>query len=72
MNQSDKKQPYPDFTKYSSLAFQMLIIIFLGVFSGYKLDKYLNFKFPLFTLLFSFLSITLAIYIGIKDFIKKK
>jgi len=50
----------------------MLVIIGLGVFGGLKLDKYLNIKIPVFTIIFSLLSVSLAIYISIKDFLKKK
>ena len=43
-----------NYLKYSSLAFQLLAAI--GVFGwlGYKLDHYLNLKFPAFLLLFGF------------------
>lgn len=72
MNPKNQKNSLPDFAKYSSLGLQMLVIIAVGVFGGYKLDKYLNFKFPLFTVIFSFLSVAFAIYYAIKDFIRKK
>ncbi|MFC2138637.1 AtpZ/AtpI family protein [Bacteroidota bacterium] len=48
----------------------MMAIIFIGVFGGIKLDGWLNIKFPIFTVTFSILSVGLAIYIAIKDFIK--
>lgn len=60
------------YAKYSSIAFQMLFIIFIGVFGGMKLDKYLNWKFPVFTVVFSILSVIFAIYYAIKDIIKFK
>jgi F0F1-type ATP synthase assembly protein I len=66
------KNRLKDYAKYSSLAFQMMSIIVIGTFAGLKLDQYTNFKFPLFTLLLSLISVFSAIYIGIKDFIKKK
>jgi F0F1-type ATP synthase assembly protein I len=49
-----KLKPYNSYLKYSSLAFQLLAAI--GVFGwlGYKLDQYLNIKFPAFMLLFGF------------------
>ena len=48
-------------------------IIFLGMFGGIKLDAFLGLKkFPAFTLIFSLLSVFLAIYFAIKDFLKKK
>ena len=47
-----KLKPYNSYLKYSSLALQLLIVI--GVFGwlGYKLDQYLGMKFPAFMLLF--------------------
>ena len=64
------KNRIKNYAKYSSIPFQMIAIICLGIFAGIKLDKFLVFKFPVFTLLFSVLSVILAIYFAIKDFIK--
>jgi ATP synthase protein I len=58
------------YAKYSSLAFQMLAIILVGVFGGIQLDKVVPMKFPLFTVLFTSLSVILSIYYAIKDLIK--
>jgi len=66
----DNKNNMNSYAKYSSLAFQMVAIIMIGVFGGLKLDQFLNLKFPLFTLVLSLLSVILAIYYAIKDFIK--
>ncbi len=52
------------------MALEMGVIIILGVFGGFKLDHKLNLSFPLFTLLSAIISISLAIYIAIKDFLK--
>ena len=60
-----------NYLKYSSMAFQMAAIIFLGTFGGYKLDQYLSLETPVFTLILSILSVITAIYFAIKDFIKK-
>ena len=54
------------------MAIQMAVIITLGVFGGKKLDQFLNLKQPIFTLLFSLLAVFAAIYISIKDFLKKQ
>ena len=72
MNPRNQKSSLPEYARYSSLGLQMLVIIAGGIFGGYMLDKYLNFKFPLFTVMFSFLSVAFAIYYAIKDFIRKK
>ena len=62
--------PLHNYAKYSGIAIQMLVIIAGGVVGGYYLDKWVG-TIPLFTILFSFLSVFLAIYISIKDFLKK-
>jgi hypothetical protein len=48
----------------------MLTIILIGVFGGIKLDDWLELKFPVFTILLSIVSVILAIYYSIKDFIR--
>ncbi len=71
MKKLDKTQKsFNNFIKYSSLGMQMGIIILVGVFGGFKLDQLLNIKFPIFTILLSIISVSLAIYYGIKDFLK--
>ena len=59
-----------NFMKYSGMAFQMGAIIFLGVWGGTKLDEYFQFKNPLFTLFAALFSVSTAIYLSIKDFLK--
>jgi len=51
---------------------QMAVIIFLGVFGGMKIDRWLKLEIPVFTLILSLSSVTLAIYIAIKDFLKSR
>jgi hypothetical protein len=74
---SDKKQ-LPDkdqinnYAKYSALAFQMAVIIGLGTFGGYKLDQLLGLNFKIFTIVLSLLSVVMAIYFAVKDFLKPK
>jgi hypothetical protein len=67
----NSKNQLPDYARYSSIAIQMLVIIAGGIFGGYQLDKYLNLKFPVFTVVLSFLSVAFAIYFVIKDLLKK-
>lgn len=61
-----------DYAKYSSMAFQMIAIILVGVFGGMKLDKWLETRFPVFTVVLSFVSVMLALYYSLKDFIRLK
>lgn len=71
MNKPNPKKNLNDYARYSSLAFQMMAIIGVGIFGGMKLDKYLALKRPVFTALFSVISVILAVYYAIKDFLKK-
>lgn len=75
----DKDNKKPDwnrtlnaYARYSSLAFQMMAIMLLFVFAGFKLDEWADLKFPLFKLVLSLAGVVLAIYYAIKDFIQKK
>jgi len=45
----------------------MLIIILAGVFVGFKLDQIYPNQYKAFTILFSLLSVALAIYVVIKQ-----
>jgi len=53
------------------MAFQMLAIILLGIFAGYKLDVWLHTK-PFLTVILSLSSVILAIYFVTRDLLKKK
>ncbi len=64
------KKPLNAYARYSGMGIQMAVIIGLGTYGGIKLDALISIKFPVFTILFSLLSVALAIYVSIKDFIK--
>lgn len=67
-----KKQSTINYAKYTGMAFQMFAIIGLGVFAGIKLDAYLGFKkIPVFTIILALTSAAAAIYLMIKEFLKK-
>ena len=53
--------------RYSSMGFQMVVIIGGGVWGGYLLDQWVGWKFPIFIVLGSILSMALAIYVVVKD-----
>jgi F0F1-type ATP synthase assembly protein I len=59
-----------NYAKYSGMGFQMLAIIGIGVFGGVKLDEIIDLDFPVFTIVFSIISVFLAIYVIIKDLLK--
>ncbi|MBN1143703.1 MAG: AtpZ/AtpI family protein [Bacteroidales bacterium] len=71
-NQEKTAKSLSSYAKYSSLAFQMVAIILIGVFGGIKLDRWLEFGFPVFTVVLSLLATGLAVYYGIKDFLRMK
>ena len=60
-----------NYAKYSSMVIQMGIIILLAVWGGVKLDKWLNLKVPVFTIMLSLLGVFAAIYLSVKDLLKK-
>lgn len=49
-----------DWLRYSTLGIEMAIIIAILVFAGVKIDAVRNHKFPIFTILFTFISITVV------------
>lgn len=68
-----KKPPLNNYLKYSALGFQMLAAILLGVLGGMYLDGRLREpeSFPLFTVIGSLLGVFLALYIPLKELLKK-
>ncbi|MFA8300819.1 MAG: AtpZ/AtpI family protein [Hyphomicrobiales bacterium] len=71
LKKRNKKQ-LNQYTKYSSIAFQLIFIIVLGVYGGIKVDEWLDIGYPIFTLIGAIISIPLAIYYSLKDFMKRK
>jgi F0F1-type ATP synthase assembly protein I len=67
-----KKKVLEGYARYTSIAFQMIAIILLGVFGGIKLDEWLTWKFPVFTVVFSIVAVMLSIYSVVSDLLKKK
>jgi F0F1-type ATP synthase assembly protein I len=52
---SKKLNQYNSYLKYSGLAVQLLAIIAVSGWIGYKIDQWLDFKYPVFMLTFGFL-----------------
>jgi F0F1-type ATP synthase assembly protein I len=67
-SQKPKKQT-DNFIRYSSMAFEMIAIMGIGVWLGVKIDQWLNLSFPAFTLGLMILSVIGAIYHAIRKFI---
>lgn len=73
MSQKNDKQPPKPLNacaKYSALGVQMAVVIGGGCYGGFKLDEYYKNTTPIFTIILSLLSIAIAMYIVLKDFIK--
>ena len=71
-NKPEKENGFKNYAKYSSIGIQMLVIILIGVFGGVKLDEWIAWEFPVFTIIFSILSVFLAIYYVTRDLLKKR
>lgn len=69
---SNRKKGFDTFIRYSSLGFEMMAIIGLGTFLGFKIDQWLNNQFKGFTLGLMILSVILSIILGIRNLLKNK
>jgi len=67
----NKQKSTNTFIRYSSLGFEMIAVIGLGTFLGYKIDQWLENEFKGFTLGFMIVSVLLAILLGTKNLLKK-
>jgi hypothetical protein len=50
----------------------MAVIIAAGAFGGLGLDRWTQLKFPIFTIVLSLGAVVLAIYMVVRDLIKRK
>lgn len=60
-------KPPNDFYRYTGMAIKMAVVILIGVFGGQKLDESTSNQSPWYTIVFSLLSVAIAIYIVISD-----
>ena len=72
MKKNQKDSPLKFYAKYSTLAIQMIVIIVGGAFGGKALDNWLDWEFPVFTLVLTILSVVIALFIGLRDLFKEK
>jgi len=70
--EKDKKKdnPLKFYAKYSSLAFQMIAIIVAGAFGGRALDDWVQWKFPVFTVVLTLLAVILSTIYGMREIFK--
>ncbi len=67
----DKKDNHLKFyAKYSTLGIQMVVIILAGAFGGKALDSWLNWSFPVFTLVLTLLCVAGAVFYGMRELFK--
>ncbi len=72
-NRPNKEQDkLRQWAKYSSMGFQMLTIMLMGVFGGHKLDEIIHTSKPYFTIILTIIAVILAVYYTIKDLIRMK
>jgi hypothetical protein len=63
--------PNRDLMRYAGLATQFLIVIGISVFSGFKLDEWVNWRFPVWVWILPLLAIGAMIIGIIRDSSKK-
>ena len=63
--------PNRDLMRYAGLATQFLIVIGISVFSGFKLDEWVNWRFPVWVCILPLLAIGAMIIGIIRDSSKK-
>ena len=67
---ADPRKNLNEYARFSGIAIQMLAVILLGVFGGFKLDQWLNTR-PILTVVFSIISVALSIYLVTRDLLRK-
>jgi hypothetical protein len=70
-NQNNPIKPANDYLRYSSMAFQMIAIMGVGIWLGIKIDHWLHLHFPVFTTILAILSVFGAIAYFIRETLKK-
>jgi len=68
----DKKPSLKFYAVYSSLGIQMAVIVIAGAFGGREMDKWLQWHFPVFTIVLTLVAIVLSILYGIRELFKQQ
>jgi len=73
MNDDDhgKMNYLKEYAKYSSLILQMIVIVALGIWGGIELDKLLNMKGPVFTIILTIFTSFAAVFYLFRTLLKK-
>lgn len=69
---NENKRNISNFAKYSAIGFQMLAIIGVFAFAGYKIDESREAKLPIFTAMLSLVGVVLSMYQVVKQLNKSK
>ena len=72
MDNGEKEKNVNAYVKYSSMGFQMLVVIGVFAFAGNKIDHYRGSKTPLFTALLSLIGVVISLYQVIRQLNDKK
>lgn len=64
------KKKFDIFIRYSNLGFEMMTIIAIGTFLGFKIDQWMNNDFKVFTLVFIILSVIGSIFYATRNLLK--
>jgi len=63
----EKKKGLNTFAKYSSISFQMIAIIGVFAFIGYKIDEHRRSKTLIITAIFSLIGVAISLYQVVKQ-----
>ena len=69
---NEKKKGLNNFARYSSISFQMIVVIGVFAFAGYKIDAYRETKTPIFTAALSLIGVGVAMYQVVKQLNKNE
>ena len=67
----NKQRGFDIFIRYSSLGFEMMAVIGLGTFVGFKIDQWMENELKAFTLGLMIISVVVSILFGIRNLLKK-
>lgn len=69
---NEKKRGLKNFARYSSISFQMIVVIGVFAFVGHKIDVYREAKTPIFTAALSLIGVAVAMYQVVQQLNKTK
>ena len=67
----NKQRGFDTFIRYSSLGFEMMAIIGLGTFLGFKIDQWMENEFKAFTFGLMVISVIVSVLFGVRNLLKK-